>query len=220
MKVDTYNQTGEKTGEIWLPKEVFGKKTNPDLIHQAVVGFQANQRQVIAHAKNRGEVSGGGKKPWRQKGTGRARHGSNRSPIWIGGGVTFGPTKDRNFKRIVPEKIKRAALFSVLSDRAKNREILVVDSLTIEQPKTKTIYKTITDFINKVCLERKKGKKRALESVLVVLGEKDDNLVTAARNIPGVKVIEARNLNILDAISAKRLIFSQDSIKTIKELFV
>lgn len=202
-----------------LPKEVFGRETSPDLVHQAVISMRANQRQVIAHTKDRSEVRGGGKKPWRQKGTGRARHGSNRSPIWIGGGVTFGPTNKRNFKMAVPKKMKKAVLFSILSAKAKNQEILIIDNLTIEEPKTKTINETLTNLLNKVYPEQKKGKKRALKSVLIVSDKKDDKLVRAVRNIPKVRVIEARNLNILDAISAQRLIFLKDSIKTIKELF-
>ncbi len=219
MKIDVYNSIGEKSGQMELPKEVFGRATNPDLIHQAVVSMQSNQRQVIAHAKDRSEVSGGGKKPWRQKGTGRARHGSTRSPIWVGGGVTFGPTNRRNFKMIVSKRMKKVALLSVLSDKAKNQEILVIDSLTITEPKTKIVNETLTNLLNKVYPEQKKGKKRARKSVLIVLDKKDDKLVRAVRNIPKVNVIEARNLSILDALSAQRLIFLQDSFKTIKELF-
>ncbi|MCX6738391.1 MAG: 50S ribosomal protein L4 [Candidatus Parcubacteria bacterium] len=219
MKIDIYNSIGEKTGQAQLPKEIFGKETNSDLVYQAVVSMQSNKRQVIAHTKDRSEVSGGGKKPWKQKGTGRARHGSSRSPIWIGGGVTFGPTNRRNFKKEVPKKIKKAALFSILSDKVKNQEVLIVDNFNITEPKTKIISKTLVNLLNKVYPDKKKGKNRTLESVLIISDKKDDKLVRAVRNIPKVKIIEARNLNILDVISAQRLIFLQDSIKTIKELF-
>jgi len=133
MLVNTYNQKGEKTEQIELPKEIFGKEFKPDLIHQVVVSMQSSQRQGTAHAKNRSEVRGGGKKPWRQKGTGRARHGSTRSPIWIGGGVTFGPTKDRNYKKSIPKKMRRAALLSTLSAKAKDKEIAIIDEIKIKQ---------------------------------------------------------------------------------------
>jgi large subunit ribosomal protein L4 len=220
MKIDIYNLAGDKTGQAQLPKEIFEKDKNSDLVYQAVVSMQSNKRQVIAHTKDRSEVSGGGKKPWKQKGTGRARHGSSRSPIWIGGGVTFGPTNRRNFKKEVPKKIKKAALFSILSDKAKNQEILVIDNFNITEPKTKIVSKTLVNLLNKVYPEKKKGKKRTLESVLIISDKKDDKLVRAVRNIPKVKIIEVRNLNILDVISAQRLIFLQDSIKTMKDLFV
>lgn len=220
MKIDIYNSIGEKTGQTQLPKEIFGKETNSDLIYQAVVSMQSNKRQVIAHTKDRSEVRGGGKKPWRQKGTGRARHGSSRSPIWIGGGVTFGPTNRRNFKKEVPKKIKKAALFSILSDKAKNQEILIVDNFNITEPKTKIISKTLVNLLDKAYPDKNKGRKRMLGSILIVSDKKDDKLVRAIRNIPKVKIIEARNLNILDVISVQYLIFLQDSIKTMKELFI
>ncbi len=219
MKIDIYNSIGEKTGQAQLPKEIFGKETNSDLVYQAVVSMQSNKRQVIAHTKDRSEVRGGGKKPWRQKGTGRARHGSSRSPIWIGGGVTLGPTNRRNFKKEVPKKIKKAALFSILSDKAKNQEILIVDNFNITEPKTKIIRKTLVNLLNKVYPDKKK-KNRALESVLIISDKKDDKLIRAVRNIPKVKITEVRNLNILDVISSQHLIFLQDSIKTMKDLFV
>jgi large subunit ribosomal protein L4 len=120
-----------------LPKEIFDVEINPDLIHQVVVAQTANRRRVIAHTKGRGEVRGGGKKPWRQKGTGRARHGSIRSPLWKGGGVTFGPTKERTFKKEINKKMKRKALFMVLTAKAKNNLLLVLDKIILEQPKTK-----------------------------------------------------------------------------------
>jgi len=139
MKVSVYDQQGKEIGTTLLPKEIFDVKLNPDLVHQVATSQMANRRQVIAHTKDRGEVRGGGKKPWRQKGTGRARHGSIRSPLWKGGGVTFGPTKERNFKKIIPKKMKRKALFMVLSAKAKENLLIILDTLKLPLPKTKVI---------------------------------------------------------------------------------
>jgi large subunit ribosomal protein L4 len=213
MLVDVYSQKGEKRGQTRLPKEVFGKDFKPDLIHQVLVCMQSNKRQGTAHTKDRGEVRGGGKKPWRQKGTGRARHGSTRSPIWIGGGVTFGPRNERNYKKIIPKNIRRAALFSVLSAKAKDNEILIVDDLKIEEPKTKTIYNLLNNLLKKIT-------KEDLKSLLIVFPKKDEKILKAAENIPGIEIIEARNLNVLDLLSFKHLILLKDSIKVIKDTFV
>jgi len=213
MLVDVHNQKGEKTGQTTLPKDVFGKEFKPDLVHQVLVCMQSSKRQGAAHAKDRSEVRGGGKKPWRQKGTGRARHGSIRSPIWIGGGVTFGPRNVRNYKKIVPKKMRRAALFSVLSAKAKDNEILVIDEIKIEEAKTKIIVKILDTLL-------KKTKRGAFKSILLVLAKKDENFLRATRNIPGLKLIEARNLNVLDLLSFKNLILTKESIKTIKDTFV
>ena len=213
MNVNTYNQKGEKIGQTKLPKEIFEKGFKPDLIHQVVVSMQSNKRQGTAHTKDRGEVRGGGRKPWRQKGTGRARHGSSRSPIWIGGGVTFGPRNERNYKKVIPKNMRRAALFSVLSAKAKDNEILIIDKISIQEPKTKIVYNLLTDLLKKI-------KKETLKSSLVVTSKKDENLLKAIKNIPGVELIEARNLNILDILSFKYLILSEESIKTIKDTFL
>ena len=137
MKYPLYNQKGEETGTVLLPKNIFEVKINNDLIHQVALSQSANRRQVIAHTKDRSEVSGGGRKPWRQKGTGRARHGSIRSPIWRGGGIAFGPTKDRVFSKRIPKKMKRKALLMVLSAKASENLIIVLDKKEIKKPKTK-----------------------------------------------------------------------------------
>lgn len=213
MLVNTYNQKGEKTEQIELPKEIFGKEFKPDLIHQVVVSMQSSQRQGTAHAKDRSEVRGGGKKPWRQKGTGRARHGSTRSPIWIGGGVTFGPIKDRNYKKSIPKKMRRAALLSTLSAKAKDKEIAIIDEIKIKEPKTKII----VEILNNLCKNINKG---ALRSVLLVLAEKDEKILRAIKNISGVGIIEARNLNVLDLLSFKHIFLLKDSIKVIEDTFV
>ena len=143
LKVLTYTQNGKESGKAELPSEIFDVKMNSDLVHQVVIAQMSNQRQVIAHTKDKSEVRGGGKKPWKQKGTGRARHGSIRSPIWKGGGVTFGPTKDRNFKKKINKKMRRKALFMVLSSKVKDKEMIILDELKIEKPKTKEIMKII-----------------------------------------------------------------------------
>jgi len=216
MKIAVYNQQGKEIGTTLLPKEIFDVKINPDLMHQVVVSQMANRRKVIAHAKGRGEVRGGGRKPWRQKGTGRARVGSIRSPLWRHGGVTFGPTKERVFKKVIPKKMKRLALFMVLSGKVKNNLLILLDKLKIDQVKTKLIVKTIENLItpHQNLVRGKKG------SILIALPELDKNIILAARNIPKVETVEVRNLNALDLLSFKYLIMPKESIKVIKETFL
>jgi len=206
MLVNIYNQDKDKVGEMELPKEVFEVEINPDLIHQVVLSQQSNRRQGTAQAKMRGEVSGGGKKPWRQKGTGRARHGSNRSPIWKGGGVTFGPRADKNYKRTIPVKMKRKALLMVLSAKAKEGMILVVDKLDFPKPKTKDMVVTLNKLF--------KG------SGILVLAKMDNNLILSVRNIPKTLSIQAKDLNVLDLLKYKYVIMSKAGIKKIKDTFV
>ncbi len=208
MKYIVYNQEGKEVGNTLLPKEIFDVKINPDLIHQVVVSQMANKRKVIAHTKDRSEARGGGSKPWQQKGTGRARVGSIRSPIWKGGGVTFGPRKEKKFKKIIPKKIRRKALLMVLTGKAKENLLIVSEKLKIEKPKTKEIFKILKKF---PC----QGKK-----CLIALPNVDKNLVLAARNLPKIKIIEARNLNCLDLLSFKYLVIPKETIKVIKETFM
>jgi len=206
MKVAVYNQQGKEIGQTLLPKEIFDVEVNHDLIHQVAVSQMANRRKVISHTKDRGEVKGGGRKPWRQKGTGRARHGSIRSPLWKGGGVTFGPTKERVFKKGINKKMKRKALFMVLSAKAKDNLLLILDKIVLEQPKTKLI----TEVFKRFSL---KG------SSLVILPQKEKDLIRASKNIPQVETILAKDLNALDLLSFKNLIVLKDSIKAIKDTF-
>jgi len=208
MKITVYNQNSEEVGTTLLPKEIFNIPVNPDLVHQVAVSQLANRRKVIAHTKGRGEVRGGGRKPWRQKGTGRARAGSIRSPLWRGGGVTFGPTKERVFKKRIPKKMRRKVLFMVLSGKVKNNLLILLDKLKIEQPKTKLMVEI---------LKKLPGKER---SILIVLPDYDKKIILATRNLPGVDTIWARNLNALDLLSFKYLIMPKDSIKVIKETFL
>jgi len=213
MTANVYNQKGEVVGEIKLPKEIFEAKVNSDLMHQVLTSQMANQRRVIAHTKTRGEVSGGGIKPWRQKGTGRARHGSIRSPLWKGGGVTFGPRSERNYKKRIPEKIRRKALFMAFSAKAKDNLILVLDKIEIENPKTKLMVEILGNLRSKV-KNFKKG------NVILALPQKDEKIILASRNLPGFSTIEARNLNVLDLLSFKYLILPKASVKVIKETFL
>jgi large subunit ribosomal protein L4 len=207
MKYIIYNQKGEEAGTTLLPKEIFDIKENPDLIYQVVVSQMSNKRKGLAHTKDRSEVRGGGIKPWQQKGTGRARAGSIRSPLWKGGGVTFGPRKEKKFNKIIPKKIRRKALFIVLAAKAKENLLIILDKLKVEKPKTKEIFKILKKF---PC----QGK-----NCLVALPNIDKNLILAARNLPKIKIIEARNLNCLDLLSFKYLLMPKETIKIIKEIF-
>jgi len=208
MKISVFNQEGKEISQTLLPKEIFDVPFNSDLVHQVVVSQTANRRKVIAHTKNRGEVSGGGKKPWRQKGTGRARHGSTRSPLWRHGGVTFGPTKERIFKKKIPKKMKRKALFMVLSAKVKNNLLILLDKLKIEKVKTKLMTEILKKLPSKV------------ESSLIALPELDKNIILAARNLPHIETIQVKDLNCLDLLSFKYLIMPKDSIKVLKETFL
>jgi len=211
MKTPVYNQQGEKVSEALLPSEIFDVKVNPDLVHQVVVSQLANRRKIIAHAKTRAEVRGGGKKPWRQKGTGRARVGSIRSPLWRGGGVTFGPRKEKVFKKIIPKKMRQKALLMVLSGKMKNNLLILLDKLKIEQAKTK-LTKQLVEILGKLPCKEK--------STLIALPEYDKNIILAVRNLPQADTLWARNLNALDLLTFKYLIIPKESIKVIKETFL
>ena len=208
MLVKTYNQKGEEIGQTRLPFEIFDVKLNPDLVYQVAVSQMANRRQVIAHTKTRGEVRGGGKKPWRQKGTGRARVGSIRSPLWRGGGTVFGPTKEKIFKKKINKKMRKSALFMVLSAKVRDKELILLDDLKIEQPKTKLM----AEILNKLPV---KGK-----SLLIVLPKREGGILRASRNIESVNIAEARNLNVLDLLNHKQLLMTKETIKALKENFL
>lgn len=212
MKVNIYNQEGEKAGEIDLPSDIFDIPFNNDLVWQVFVSQRANQRKPIAHTKDRGEVRGGGRKPWPQKGTGRARHGSIRSPLWVGGGVTFGPRKEKDYIKKIPKKMRRKALFSLLSEKVRRKLFFVLDKINIKEPKTKEIAKIFDNLKSK--LENLKTGK-----TLLVLPEKDEKIKRAARNIPNLEVIEAKNLSVLSLMSFKNTILLKDSIEIIKTHF-
>ena len=208
MKTAVYTKEGKEAGEITLPKEIFEVPMNADLVHQVFVSQNSNARQVSAHTKTRGEVRGGGRKPWRQKGTGRARHGSTRSPIWKGGGVSGGPRNDKNYQMNVPTKMRRKALFMVLSEKAKNNLLVVLDEFSKEKTKTKAMAKTIQSLPVKA------------SSRLVVSQNDDKNTFLAARNIAKTGVSQARNLNVVDLLNYKYVVVSKDAIKDIEKTFV
>jgi len=213
MKISIYNQKGEEVGQADLPASMFGVELNPDLVHQAAVAQMANARKVIAHTKDRSEKQGGGRKPWRQKGTGRARHGSIRSPIWRGGGVTFGPTKDRNFSKKINKKMKTKALFMGLSSKTKDKELVLLDKIEVPEAKTKVMAGIIKDLKTKL-------KKDIDKSTLIVLPSTNLEISRAVSNIPKIKTIRADSLNILDILNHRYLIMLQGSIEVIKKTYL
>ena len=208
IKIPVYNQNREKVEEIELPKEIFGVKMNRDLVHQVVASQIANRRKKIACVKDRSQVRGGGRKPWRQKGTGRARHGSRRSPIWKGGGVTFGPTKERVYKKDIPKKMQRKALMMVLTAKAENNLLLILDKITLKKVKTKLM----AEIMKKLLID--KG------SCLIALSRTEKDIIRTVNNLPKIQTIEDRNLNCLDLLSFKYLIILKESIKVIEEVFI
>ncbi len=213
MKAVVYNQEGKEVGETLLPKEIFDVKMNHDLVYQASTIQAANRRQVIASTKTRGQVRGGGKKPWKQKGTGRARHGSIRSPLWRGGGTVFGPNKEKVFKRKLNKKTAKLALFMVLSSKVRDKEFILLEDLKIEKPKTKLMAEIIKNL--KLKIENFKN-----GTILIVLPKKEEEILRASRNIAFVDVMEARNLNALDLLNHKYLLTLKESIKALKDTFL
>ena len=208
MEVITYNQEGEKAGMITLPDSIFGLKWNADLVYQVVTSQTTNSRVHVAHVKDRREVRGGGKKPWRQKGTGRARHGSIRSPIWKGGGVTHGPLTEKNFKKKVNKKMAKKALFTVLSAKARDGEIVVLDELRFPEAKTKYGAKLFMNLMRNEKLSRmSKG-----NGALVALSERDDSVKRVLKNIPYVGLNLVKNLNAHDALQYKFMVFPKKAI--------
>ena len=207
MKIDLYNQQGEVTGSVVLPKEIFDIKFNADLVHQVAISLAGNARQISAHSRMRGEVSGGGKKPWRQKGTGRSRHGYIRSPLWKGGGVTHGPRKDRIFEREIPKKMRRKALLMILSEKAKNNQLVLLDKIELEKGKTKEMAKSLAKL---PCNN---------QATLIALPNYDKKIFLASRNIKKTSIEDARNLNVLELLNHKYLLLTKESIKTIEATF-
>lgn len=208
MKAELINLQNEKVGEIDLPEEIFNQKWNPVLVKQVLDAQIVNSRKNLAHAKTRAEVSGGGKKPWRQKGTGRARHGSIRSPIWVGGGKAHGPTKEEIFSKKINKKMKRLAIFSALSKKLKDNEIKFFDSLNISEPKTKIIFSYLKNILNL----SKKSKKA---DVLFIPESENKNIYKAARNILKTKVLDPKSLNVYDLLNYKNIFIDKNSLQTI-----
>lgn len=204
-KVAVYNTEGKQVGEIDLKDEIFGAEVNQPLLHQAVQVYLANQRQGTQSAKTRAEVRGGGRKPWRQKGTGRARHGSIRSPQWTGGGVVFAP-KPRDYSQKLSKKMRRQAMLSALSSKAANNEIKVLDSLVMDRPKTA--------FISAMLKNLNVDKK-----ALIVVKGGDEEVAKSARNIPGVKTAFAGSLNVYDILKYDTFLITRDAVQEVEEVY-
>lgn len=217
MKTKLFNQLGEVIGDVDLPDKIFSVAMNAELVKQVIDAQTANSRQVIAHTKDRSEVRGGGRKPWRQKGTGRARHASIRSPIWKGGGVAFGPTKERNFEKKINKKMKRRALFMALSSKVGDKELLVLDALNFETPKTKVAANTLKTLSAKLDGYRESKKKR--DSILLVTPGQDKKNIRAVNNLPFIEMLPANSLNIKDVLSKKYLILLKDAVSIIEKTF-
>ena len=204
MDAPVYDVQGKKKGSVKLPESVFGVAWNDSLMHQVVTAMQANARPTVAHVKTRGEGRGGGKKPWAQKGTGRARHGSSRSPIWKGGGVTHGPRKDKDYSRVIPKKMRAKALFMALSRKLKDGEILFVDSFGLTQPKTAVAKKMLMMF-SKVSGFGKLATKRT-NAAIVALADPSVVVQKSFRNLGNVSCVAMRDLNPVSVLGNSYLI--------------
>lgn len=207
ISAKVYNQKGEEAGDIALPESIFGLKWNADLVHQVVVSMMSTARDNVAHTKDRGEVSGGGKKPWNQKGTGRARHGSSRSPIWVGGGVAHGPRNDKNYDRKVNRKMKTKAIFTILSKKFKEGEVLFVDSLNLSAPKTKDAKEILMALGTIKGFEKLSTKRK--NAAYVGIPAKNSAVEKSFQNIGSLKVDEFRNVNPVDLMNTKFVVISE-----------
>ncbi len=203
--VSTFDMTGKQTGVMELADSVFGIAPNATVLHSAVVNYLANQRQGTQSTLTRAEVRGGGKKPWRQKGTGHARQGSIRAPQWTHGGIALGP-KPRSYNYVLPKKVRRLAIKSAFSSKVQDGEMLVLDSLTMDEIKTKTVATMLTAL-------------NAKKKVLIVLPEKNDTVILSARNIPGVKTALVNTLNVYDILNCDTFIVVKDAVAQIEEVY-
>lgn len=204
-KVDVYNMQGKKVSDVELSEAVFGIEPNENIVHSALVNYLANQRQGTQSTKTRAEVSGGGRKPWRQKGTGRARQGSIRAPHWVGGGVALGP-KPRSYNYTVNKKEKRLAIKSMLSSKVSENELVVVESLPLKEIKTKEMAR----ILNNLKVEGK---------AVILLPEKDEIVQKSARNIEGVKTLQVGTINVYDLLKHKNLVVTEDTVKKLEEVY-
>ncbi|WP_017754862.1 50S ribosomal protein L4 [Calidifontibacillus oryziterrae] len=203
-KVALYNQSGSQVGEVELSDAVFGIEPNENVLYEAVIMQQASKRQGTHKVKNRSEVRGGGRKPWRQKGTGRARQGSIRSPQWRGGGIVFGPTP-RSYSFKLPKKVRRLAIKSALSSKVLDNSVVVLEALAIDAPKTKDMVKVL----NSLALDKK---------VLIVTADTDQNVELSARNIPGVTVVNVNGVNVLDVINHDKMVITKEAAEKAGEV--
>ncbi len=205
-KIDIYNQTGEKASQIELNSKIFNAKVNDDLIYQAVLTQLGNARRSNAHTKTRGEVAGSGIKPWKQKGTGRARIGDIRAPHWTGGGVIFGPRNQKNYSKRFPKKMRKAALAMALTERVKEKRIIVINSLELKNIKTRDAQKAL-------------AKLPITEGNILIIAESNKNNTLSFRNLPYVKLINVNNINIYDILKFNWIIFTADSLKKLETNF-
>lgn len=204
-KVALFNQDGTEAGNVELNESVFGIEPNNHVIHEVIIMQRAAKRQGTHAVKNRSAVRGGGSKPWRQKGTGRARQGSIRSPQWVGGGVVFGPTTARNYKYKLPKKVRRLALRSALSSKVQSEDLIVLNELQFEAPKTKD-FVAVLDALN------------VDEKALVITSEKNENAIRSANNLQKVKVITVQDVNVLDLVAYDKLILTKDAAEKAGEV--
>ncbi len=204
-KVDVYDLNGKKVSDIELAENVIGIEPNEAIVHSVLKNYLANQRQGTQSTKTRSEVSGGGRKPWRQKGTGRARQGSTRAPQWIKGGIALGP-KPRSYRYTVNKKERRLAIRSVLSSKVLEKELTVLDKIELKEIKTKSMVKALSAL-------KLEGK------TLIVLPENNTNVVMSARNIEGVKTISANNINVFDLLKYNNLVLPVDTVKKLEEVY-
>ena len=210
MEATVYSLEGKKAGNITLPESLFGVRWNADLVRQVTDSMLSSARKSIAHTKNRGEVRGGGKKPWQQKGTGRARHGSTRSPIWVGGGVTHGPRNEKNYERKVSKNMKAKALSTILSRKFKEGEVLFVDEVSFTEPKTRVAIASLNSLSTVKGFERIFSKKN--NAVAIALSSKNKGVEKAFSNLGNVEIIEARNLSPLTLLKYKYLILENPDV--------
>jgi len=204
MKLAIYDKKGKEIEQVELPKDIFEVPFNADLVHQVATSMASTSRSNTAHSKDRGDVRGGGKKPWRQKGTGRARHGSSRSPIWIGGGVTFGPTNERNYVKKVNKKTKAKALATILSQKVRDNELILIDSISTDEIKTKTAVSIISSLAKNDSLKELKTKKN--NAAIFSLSEREEQTEKSFRNINNIRLDLTQNLNITDLLKYKYLV--------------
>lgn len=207
LEAPIFTMDGKSAGTVQLPAEVFGAKWNGDLVHQVVIGMQANARQSIAHTKNRGEVRGGGKKPWKQKGTGRARHGSRRSPIWVGGGTTHGPRSERDYSVKINRSMRVGALASLLTKKFKQGEVVFVDSFSFAKPQTKAAVALLAALAKGSGQEALATKRT--NAAVIATASKDLNVEKSFSNIGSVMTEEVRNLNPVDLVTKKYVVIER-----------
>ncbi|MFA5106805.1 MAG: 50S ribosomal protein L4 [Patescibacteria group bacterium] len=206
LEIEIKDHAGKNVGQTKLDPKIFDVPANPEVIYQVTVAYQANSRHPIAHTKDRSEVRGGGRKPWKQKGTGRARQGSIRSPQWRGGGVVFGPRNTRNFSKLVNRKVKRLALFMSLSERLRHKKMTVLQTIEMAKPKTKTIATILKNL--------------KITGALLVIPKKDDAIQRSVRNLPKCSVLPANSLNAYEVLKYRQLIILEPALPEISKHFL